>query len=454
MTKNQIVTLSITDITAEGAGVGKYEGMAVFVPHTAIGDTASVKIVKVKSNYAYGIIDRIITLSPDRVDADCPYFGKCGGCVFRHINYEAELKTKENRVSQALKRIAGADIKSGGIVGAANLSGYRNKAQFPFAATCEAGFFALRSHRVIPIKNCPLLPKELNEIAECVSAFLEENNISVYSEETGKGLARHLYIRKGAVSGEIMVVLVINGDTLPCSEKLITRLKSLLGENLKSVHININKKPTNVILGDKTKVLYGTSYISDTLCGVKLRLSPFTFYQVNHEMAQKLYSKVKEYAKPEGKNIIDLYCGAGSIGLSLSMAAKKVVGVEIIPEAVEDAKQNAAENGIANAEFLCGDAKTAAKLLANRGTTADVVIVDPPRKGCDTELLHTVAKDFTPERIVYVSCDPGTLARDIKILSSLGYTPQEFTAFDMFPRTAHVETVLLLSRSDINSLIL
>ena len=258
---------------------------------------------------------------------------------------------------------------------------------------------------------------------------------------------RHLYLRRGAVSGEIMAVLVINGDSLPCFEELTVRLKSLLGESLKSVQLNINKKATNVILGDKNKVLYGSSSITDTLCGVQLRLSPFTFYQVNHDMAEKLYEKVGEYAAPDGKNVIDLYCGAGSIGLSLCKKAKSVTGVEIVKEAVEDAAVNAAQCGIKNAAFFCGDAKSAAKRLASEGKTADVVIVDPPRKGCDEELLHTVAKDFAPERIVYVSCDPATLARDIKILLSLGYNAEEYTVFDMFPRTGHVETVVLMTRN-------
>lgn len=446
MIKNETVRIKITDVTAEGSGVGKYEGMAVFVPLTAKGDVIDAKIVKVKSNYAYGIIERIITPSPFRIPPDCPYFNKCGGCVFRHTDYKQELEIKHNRVKQSLLRIAGADIKSGGITGSDMTDGYRNKAQFPFAKTYEAGFFAPRSHRVIPVKNCPLLPAEFSKIAGCVSSFAEEKNIPVYDEITGKGTLRHLYLRKGAVSGEIMVAIVINADSLPDADELASRLLSLLGDRLKSVQLNINKKPTNVILGDKNTVVYGASYINDTLCGVKLRLSPFTFYQVNHGVAEKLYAKVKEYAEPKKKNVIDLYCGAGSIGLSLCDAAKSVTGVEIVPEAVKDARRNAKDNGINNAEFICGDAQSAADALAKGGTKADTVIVDPPRKGCEKELLHTIANGFSPERIVYVSCDPATLARDVKILGELGYTAKEYTVFDMFPRTAHVETVVRLSR--------
>ena len=446
MIKNQTVKLEITDITAEGAGVGRYGGMAIFVPDTAPGDIITAKIVKVKSHYAYGIIESIITPSTDRVNADCSHFKKCGGCVFRHINYEAEVKIKTNRVKETLKRIAGMEINCGGIVGSDNINCYRNKAQFPVCAEFGTGFFAPRSHRVIPIDNCALLPDEFNRIAQCVSEFIKENNISIYDETKGTGLVRHLYIRKGAVTGEIMAVIVINGDSLPRYEVLTERLLSITGENLKSIQININKKHNNVILGDKNICLYGSDYITDILCGVKIRLSPFTFYQINHAMAEKLYKKVKEYAKPEGKSVIDLYCGAGTIGLSLCDTAKRVTGVEIVPEAVSDAKENAKSNGIKNCEFLCGDAKDAALKLAKKNIKADIVIVDPPRKGCEGRLLDTIANDFSPERIVYVSCDPGTLARDLKTLNELGYKPQEYAVFDMFPRTAHVETVVLLSR--------
>lgn len=446
MNKNDIITLDITDVTAEGSGVGRFEGMAVFVPLTAVGDKVKAKVLKVKPRYAYAKLLEILSPSENRTDTDCPYFSQCGGCVFRHIKYESELEIKLRRVDETLKRIGGADIPCGGIVGATEQNGYRNKAQFPFSATYKAGFFAPRSHRVIPIENCLLLPDEFSRIADCVSAFLSENGISVYDETSGRGLVRHLYIRKGAVSGEIMVVLVLNGSFLPESQLLTRRLKSLLGDRLKSFQINVNEKDTNVILGDKNTVLYGEPYINDTLCGVNVRLSPFTFYQVNHGIAEKLYEKAAQYAAPENKSIIDLYCGAGTIGLSLAKKAKRVTGVEIVPEAVEDAKRNAEACGIENAEFICADAASAAKALTDRGTSADAVILDPPRKGCDESLLITVANGFSPERIVYVSCDPATLARDIKILSSLGYKAEEYTVFDMFPRTAHCEVIVSLTR--------
>ena len=446
MTKNQIINLEITDVTVEGAGVGKYEGMAVFVPNCAVGDKIKCRIVKVNRRYAYGIIEEITVFSPDRIKTDCPHFLKCGGCVFRHINYKKELELKYNRVSEALKRIAGISIKPSGIVGSDIQNEYHNKAQFPFSTSGELGFYAPRSHRVISIDNCKLLPAEFKTAAKCVETFLKEKQIPTYNEQTHTGLVRHLYLRKGAVSGEIMAVLVINGDTLPFSDMLAERLLSVLGERFKSFIININKKPTNVILGDKNELIYGKAYICDTLCGVNVRLSPFAFYQINHDIAEKLYNKVKEYANPKGKSVIDLYCGAGTIGLSLCDTAKSVTGVEIIKEAVEDAIINAKENGINNAEFICADAKSAAEMLARKEEKADIVIVDPPRKGCESELLHTIAEDFSPERIVYVSCDPATLARDIKILNELGYNPQEYTVFDMFPRTSHVETVVLMSK--------
>ena len=446
MIKNEIVRLEITDVTAEGLGVGRYEGMAVFVSDTAIGDIIDAKIVKVKSSYAYAIIDSIVKPSCDRVSPDCKHSKQCGGCVFRHISYEAELQIKQRRVREALKRIAGVDIPCGGIIGAKSPDEYRNKTQFPFAATYETGFFARHSHRVIPVNSCKLIPDVFNKIALCVCEFCREFSISVYDENTGGGLLRHLYIRKGEQTNEIMVVLIIADTTLPKADILANRLKQLLGESLKSFQININTNRTNVILGDKNKVIYGLPYITDILCGVKVRLSPFTFYQVNHDMAERLYQKVAEYANPKDKSVIDLFCGAGTIGLSMAKRAKKIIGVEIVPEAIEDAKTNAKENNIANAEFICGDAAKAAETLKAQGKHADVIILDPPRKGCESELLHTIANDFAPERIVYVSCDPGTLARDIKILVSLGFSPQEYTVFDMFPRTAHVETVCLMSR--------
>lgn len=451
MQKNDLIQLNITDMSAEGAGVGRYDGLAVFVPMSAPGDLLTVRVLKVKSSYAYGKIEQILSPSDLRCENDCAAFSKCGGCVYRHLTYDAETAIKQNRVEQALRRIGGIDLSSQPIVRAKNGCRTRNKAQYPIDPSGRVGFFAPHSHRVVPCDDCALQPEEFSRIAACFENWLKETGQTIYNEETGKGLLRHLYIRKATVTGEIMVCVVAGGHRLPQADRLVEELKTCLGDDLKTVVLNINTKKTNVILSDSCVNLYGDGYIYDVLCGVKVRLSPLSFYQVNHDMAEKLYEKAAEYAKPQGKTVLDLYCGAGTIGLSMARSAKSVIGVEIVPQAVEDAKYNAALNGIDNARFLCADAAAAAKQLQKEGIRPDVVLVDPPRKGCSPELLDTIANGFAPEKLVYVSCDPGTLARDLKILADLGYHVLEYTPFDLFPRTSHVETVALLSRSDINS---
>lgn len=443
MKKNDIIRLEITDISNLGSGVGRYNDIVVFVPHTAIGDILDVRILKMKSNCAYGKIENIVTPSKDRVEVDCNTFFKCGGCVYRHISYENEAKLKENAVAQTVKRIGKVDLNPEPIVTDSPLR-YRNKAQYPINQNYEVGFFAPHSHRIVPCKDCLLQPQEFYKITTIFEEWCKTTKQTVYNEESGKGLIRHLYLRKAIVTNQIMVCVVINGKTLPQSENLVQKLKELLGDNLKTVVLNINTEKTNVILSTKIKVIYGDGYIYDELCGVKIRLSPLSFYQVNHTMAEKLYKKAEEYAQPENKRVLDLYCGAGTIGLSLHKKAKEIIGVEIIPEAVKDAEYNAEINNINNARFICADAANAAKTLKKEGVKPDVVIVDPPRKGCSEDLLEIIAKDFSPERIVYVSCDPATLARDINLLSQKGYTLKEYTPFDLFPSTSHVETVALL----------
>ncbi len=447
MRKNDEFILEIIDVTNEGSGVGKIDGMAVFVPLTAVGDVVKVKALKVKKTYAYGKLIEIITPSSERIENDCPHFNRCGGCAFRHINYEAELALKTNKVKEAVKRIGGVELEPQAILFDKS-DRYRNKAQYPISENGGVGFYAFHSHRIIECEDCVLQPQIFSKITDAVSDFVRQYSISIYNEEKHNGLLRHLYIRKGERSGEIMVCFVINGDHLPKSEIIIEQLKSICGTALKSVTINVNKNDTNVILGDKCITLYGSDYISDTLAGVKVRLSPLSFYQVNTVMAEKLYNKAKEYAKPDGKNIIDLYCGAGTIGLSMAKEAKSVIGVEIIEAAVKDAEFNAKENGINNARFICGDAKTAAEQLKNERIKPDTVIVDPPRKGCDSELIKIIANDFCPESVVYISCDPATLARDIKIFSEEGYNLLEYTPADLFPRTSHVETVGILIKGE------
>lgn len=445
MRKNDEFILEIIDVTNEGSGVGKLDGMAVFVPLTAVGDVVKVKVLKVKKNYAYGKALEIITPSKERIENNCPYFNRCGGCVFRHIGYKAELELKSNKVYEVIKRIGGVDLTPQPIL-YDECDRYRNKAQYPLSENGGVGFYAFHSHRIIECEDCVLQPEIFSKITDAVSSFVRQYSISIYNEEKHNGLLRHLYIRKGEISGEIMVCFVINGDTLPKSEIIIERLKETCGDALKSVVLNMNNKDTNVILGDKCETLFGSDYISDTLAGVKVRLSPLSFYQVNTVMANKLYKKAAEYAKPDGKNIIDLYCGAGTIGLSMAKEAKSVIGVEIIEAAVKDAEFNAKENGINNARFICGDAKTAAEALRKEKIKPDTVIVDPPRKGCDSELIRIIANDFCVDSVVYISCDPATLARDIKIFGEEGYNLVEYTPADLFPRTSHCEAVCLLSK--------
>ncbi len=443
MNKNDEIVISIDGYSSTGSGVGHYDGMAVFVPQTAVGDTVRIKILKVKKNYAYGKVEEIIIPSEDRKTPDCKVFRSCGGCVYRHITYKSECEIKQNKVYDAIKRIGGIDLSPNDIICAENICGYRNKAQYPVSQSGNAGFYAPHSHRIIESDDCRLQPEIFSRILKVITDWIKINNISVYNEQTHQGLVRHIYLRQASATNEIMVVIVINGDTLDHSDILIEKLKILLGDSLKSVQININKRDTNVILGEKCIVLYGDSYITDILCSVKIRISPLSFYQVNRAMAEKLYEKAAEYAMPKGKTVLDLYCGAGTIGLSMAKDAKEIIGVEIIPDAVEDARVNAQINEIHNTTFICGDAAHAAAELSRKKLTPDVVIVDPPRKGCDEALLHTIANNFCPERIVYISCDCATLARDAAILENEGYKLIEYTPVDMFPATSHVETVAL-----------
>lgn len=450
MDKNDIIPLKITALSSEGSGIGRYDGIAVFVPFSAVGDKLLVHILKVKKNYAYGKIHEIISPSKDRIENACPVFRKCGGCAYRHIDYKKECEAKSEIVFNNLKRIGGCKGFSFEEILSDSDTRYRNKAQYPIEADgkdLKIGFYSPRSHRVNDCEDCALQPKEYKDILKTVREFLSVYKISVYNEQSKKGLVRHIYIRKAEKTEQIMVVLVINGNALPHSDELISALKKLLGEELKSVQLNVNLKDTNVILGNTNKLLYGEPYITDEILGVKLRISPLSFYQVNRTMAEKLYTKAAEYAESDGKTVLDLYCGTGSIGLTMAKNAKKIIGVEIIPQAVEDAKINAELNGIKNAEFICADAADAAKQLNKKGIKPEVIIVDPPRKGCDAALLDTIANGFGPKRIVYVSCDSATLSRDCKILEEKGYKLKKATPADLFPRTVHVETVALLVRT-------
>lgn len=447
--KNDIIPLEITDITGQGSGIGRVDGMAVFVPLTAVGDKIDARILKVKKNYAFAKIEKMITPSELRVVPDCECYAKCGGCVFRHISYEEELKIKHRRVFDAVTRIGGLkDFVMNDIVGSPAPDGYRNKTQIPFGRDKDGsvvmGFYGSHSHRIVGTGECRLQPDDMNAIAAAVRAFVQERGISIYSEETHTGLLRHLYMRKGFSSGEVMVCLVINGDELPHKDDLIQRLTSL-GVGVSSIVLNINKEKTNVILGKLCRTLYGSGMITDELCSLKFDISPLSFYQINHDQTERLYAIAAERAQLTGVELlIDLYCGAGTIGLSMADKIGKLIGVEIISQAIENARENAKRNGVTNAEFMCADASKAAAELARRGLRPDVVVIDPPRKGCDASVIDSIAV-MSPDRVVYVSCDPETLARDLAIFAQKGYVTESVTPVDMFPRTQHVETVVQLS---------
>ncbi|MBQ6569618.1 MAG: 23S rRNA (uracil(1939)-C(5))-methyltransferase RlmD [Clostridia bacterium] len=448
--KNDVIEVEITGMTSEGNGVGRYEGTAIFIPDTAEGDRVRAIVVKLAKNYAFGKAVEILTPSPDRIETDCEVSRKCGGCVFRHISYNAELKIKAQRVKDALTRIGGFEnLQVEPIVGAQMPDFYRNKAQLPVRADADGnpmvGFFAPRSHRIIDCGGCKLSPAEFEEISAVFTGWMSDFNISPYNEEQNSGTVRHLYLRKGFKTGEIMVCVVSRVFPVPHTDELVKRLSEKF-DCIKSIVINVNPQKTNVILGERCVTLFGRDYINDYLCGLKFKISPLSFYQVNRDQAERLYGLAAQCADLRGDEVLlDLYCGTGTIGLSMAKSVKKLIGVEIVPQAIEDAKKNAAENGIENARFICADAAKAAVMLAGENISPDVVILDPPRKGCSPELLETVA-GFEPEKIVYVSCDPATLARDMKILNELDYSPKTVIPVDMFPRTSHVEAVVLMTK--------
>lgn len=450
--KNDIVEILIESMTSEGNGIGRLENMVVFVPASAVGDKLKVKILKVKKTYAFGKIEEILEPSKSRIQPDCMQYLKCGGCVYRHINYFEEKKIKKQKVIDALNRIGGFEnIKVNDIIGSRNIDSYRNKAQLPIGknddGSYKLGFFAQHSHRIIDCTKCNLQPDIFKKVVDVFKLWLEETKPTVYDEKTGKGLLRHLYIRQAEnKSGvEIMVCIVINADHLPMENLLIKYFKEQIPQ-IKSIIININKDKTNVIMGKTCKTLWGKDYITDELCGKVFNISAHSFYQVNKKQAEVLYELASKYANCNKDEILlDLYCGTGTIGLTMADKCKKLIGVEIINEAVKNAKNNSKINGIKNAEFICSDAEKAAATLLEKGERPNVIIVDPPRKGCSQFLIDTII-EMNPERLVYVSCDPATLARDLKILAESKYNIIEVTPVDMFPRTSHVETVVLLSQ--------
>lgn len=450
MKKNDIFELEIDGLTNEGMGIGRHEGMAAFVPFTAPGDRILCRAVKVNKNYLYAKTEKILSPSGVRIEPSCECFTKCGGCDFLHIEYEEELRQKEKFVKDAFRRIAGMEIKTEPIITAGITEGYRNKAQYPVreinGAPC-CGFFSERSHRLIECDNCRLQPEIFGKITSEIIKYQKEKRLSCYDEITGKGLLRHIYLRRGYRSGEIMLCLVVSKNT-SAYNFLAGSLKQKFPE-IKTAVLNINPEKTNVILGEKNVPIIGDGVISDEICGLKVSLSPHSFYQVNTAAAELIYERAGRYLDLKGgETVLDLYCGAGTIGLSLAKNAGRIIGAEIVEEAVENAKENAAVNNIGNAEFFAGDAGDIAKKLAEDGVRPDAVILDPPRKGCDQKTLDAAIK-MGPEKIVMISCNPATAARDIKYLSGM-YEPVIAAPADMFPRTRHVETVCLLSKLNVN----
>lgn len=447
--KNEIINLKIDGITSEGNGVGRYDGIAVFVPFTAIGDNISCKIVKIKKTFAYGIIDNIITPSKDRIEPDCGTYKKCGGCSFRHMSYEAELRAKQNFVKDAFERIGKLDIDFDDILGCEDIYHYRNKAQYPVcenSGRLESGFYSKRSHRVVDNKDCLLQPEIFNKIASITVSMLDEAGFTAYDEISGRGQIRHIYIRHGYHTKEIMLCIVATQTDKRF--KIFSEEIVKIFPEIKSIVLNINPNKTNVILGKRNEGLYGEGYITDIMCNNKVQISPHSFYQVNTAQAEKLYSIVKEYAEPCGdETLLDLYCGIGTIGFSLARDVKKLIGVEIVPDAIKNAKLNAKLNEIDNAEFICGDAGVVAGELIRRGETPDIIIADPARKGCDSISLEAMIK-MSPKKIIMVSCNPSTAARDISYLCDNGYKPIKGQAVDMFPRTGHVECVVLMAKEN------
>ena len=448
--KNDLVTLEIEDCGIDGEGIGKADGFTVFVKDAVIGDTVTAKIIKAKKNYGYGRLMEVLKPSPYRVEPKCEFARQCGGCQLQALSYDQQLVFKTNKVKGHLERIGGfTDIPMEPIIGMDELFHYRNKAQFPVGRNKEGkivtGFYAGRTHNIIENRDCALGVAENKEVLDRVISHMEKYEIEPYNEATGKGLVRHVLIRYGYFTKEVMVCLILNGNKIPKEEQLVKSLCEIPG--MTSITINVNKKHSNVILGEEIRLLWGREYITDRIGDISYQISPLSFYQVNPMQTQKLYAKALEYADLHGEETVwDLYCGIGTISLFLAQKAKFVRGVEIVPAAIENAKENAKLNGLENTEFFVGKAEEVLpREYKKNGVYADVIVVDPPRKGCDETLLETMV-EMNPERIVYVSCDSATLARDLKYLCERGYELRKVCPVDQFGMTVHVETVVLLSQ--------
>ena len=466
--KNDIVRLTISDIGTDGEGIGKVDGYTLFVKDAVIGDTITARVIKLKKNYGYGRLMEVIEPSKDRVEPVCPVARQCGGCQIQQMSYDAQLDFKRKLVEGNLRRIGGfPDINVLPVIGMDEPYHYRNKAQYPVGRDKDGnvviGFYAGRTHCIIDNQDCAIGARENVKILTAIRDYINENKVSVYDENTGNGAVRHILIRKGFHTGQVMVCIVVNGESLPQEDKLVAKLTGLeLWENetngkldsvkgkavpyISSVMVNINRENTNVILGDRCRTLWGKDYIEDSINGITFQISPLSFYQVNPVQTEKLYGKALEFAGLTGNEVVwDMYCGIGTISLIMATRAKKVYGVEIVPAAIENAKNNARINGLDNAEFYVGKSEEIAPKLAEQGAVPDVIVVDPPRKGCDEALLDTIVK-MQPERVVYVSCDSATLARDLKYLAARGYEVKTVQPVDQFCHTVHVESVVLLSQ--------
>lgn len=442
--ENRIYTGTVESYSSEGLGIVRLDGAVVFVPQAVRGETIDLKITKVMKTAAAGEIVKIHKPSPDRAQPECPDYGRCGGCDFQHLTYPEELWAKRQRVQDALTRLGGADIRVEEILGAKNPLHYRNKSQYPVGADGAIGFYRARSHQVVPVKRCLIQPEAADKTAAAVGEWMRRYKVPAYDEATGKGLVRHVYVRVNR-KGESLCCVVINGRQAPREPELAAYVCATVPHTA-GVLVNSNTKRGNVILGEKYRTLWGRDYLMDTLCGLEFKLSVPSFYQVNRDQAEALYGKALDYAGLTGREtVLDLYCGIGTISLCLARRAGHVIGAEVVPQAVEDARANALRNGVTNAEFFCGDAGEVAARLAGQGVRPQVICVDPPRKGLAPEVPAVLAS-MAPDRIVYVSCDPATLARDVKRLEELGYRAVQAQPVDLFPRTAHVETICLLSK--------
>ena len=443
LAKNQEHTVTIEGYGEGGMGVARIDGRVVFVHGALRGEKCRVLILKTLKSVAFAKVLEVLESSEARIKPDCPYFPRCGGCTYRHMSYEEELRLKRQRVQDNLSRIGGSDVTVEEILGAQDTLRYRNKAQYPVSKDGAVGFYRARTHEVIECEHCLLVRPEADAAAEALREYMQSCRVAGYDERTGRGLMRHLYVRSNA-AGESLICVLVNGDRLPKEDRLVALLRDACPK-CTGIVLGTNTKKGNVILGDRYRTLWGEDRLEDTLCGKRFRLSVPSFYQVNRAQAERLYAKAIEFADLTGQEtVLDLYCGAGTITLALSDHAKKVLGAEIVPEAIDDARENAVRNGVKNAEFFCGDASDVAKKLARENLRPDVITVDPPRKGLAADVVESIA-EMQPQRVVYVSCDSATMARDVKLFAALGYKARRACTVDLFPRADHVETVVLLS---------